>query len=469
MVISTSAGYTFTLRVELQNVAGTLGRLTSAIGRAGADIDAVDLVEKTRRTVVRDISVLCRDERHGEEVVRAARRVHGVTVRSVTDRTFALHHGGKIAVTPRFPVSGRDELSMAYTPGVGRVARAIADAPERAWELTIKGNAVAILSDGSAVLGLGDVGPLAALPVMEGKAMLFKEFAGIDAYPICVRTRNPDELFAVGEAIEPGFGGINLEDVAAPGCFQVERRLQERLDIPVFHDDQHGTATVVLAALLNACLVVDRPLASLRVVLLGVGAAGIAITRILLRAGVGDLVAVDRPGILHPGLAGLDQERRWVAEHSNRDRLTGGLQEALRGADALVGVSGPRLLRPEWVATMRQDAILFALANPVPEIMPEEVPGNVRIVATGRSDYPNQINNALVFPGFFRGLLDSRARAVTDEMKLAAAHAIAGVVAADQPSEEYVVPSIFDRRVVPAVAAAVGGAAEAAGVTRGAG
>jgi malate dehydrogenase (oxaloacetate-decarboxylating) len=469
MVISTSAGYTFTLRVELQNVAGTLGRLTSAIGRAGADIDAVDLVEKTRRTVVRDISVLCRDERHGEEVVGAARRVHGVTVRSVTDRTFALHHGGKIAVTPRFPVSGRDELSMAYTPGVGRVARAIADAPERAWELTIKGNAVAILSDGSAVLGLGDVGPLAALPVMEGKAMLFKEFAGIDAYPICVRTRNPDELVAVGEAIEPGFGGINLEDVAAPGCFQVERRLQERLDIPVFHDDQHGTATVVLAALLNACLVVDRPLASLRVVLLGVGAAGIAITRILLRAGVGDLVAVDRPGILHPGLAGLDQERRWVAEHSNRDRLTGGLQEALRGADALVGVSGPRLLRPEWVATMRQDAILFALANPVPEIMPEEVPGNVRIVATGRSDYPNQINNALVFPGFFRGLLDSRARAVTDEMKLAAAHAIAGVVAADQPSEEYVVPSIFDRRVVPAVAAAVGGAAEAAGVTRGAG
>jgi malate dehydrogenase (oxaloacetate-decarboxylating) len=469
MVISTSAGYTFTLRVELQNVAGTLGRLTSAIGRAGADIDAVDLVEKTRRTVVRDISVLCRDERHGEEVVRAARRVHGVTVRSVTDRTFALHHGGKIAVTPRFPVSGRDELSMAYTPGVGRVARAIADAPERAWELTIKGNAVAILSDGSAVLGLGDVGPLAALPVMEGKAMLFKEFAGIDAYPICVRTRNPDELVAVGEAIEPGFGGINLEDVAAPGCFQVERRLQERLDIPVFHDDQHGTATVVLAALLNACLVVDRPLASLRVVLLGVGAAGIAITRILLRAGVGDLVAVDRPGILHPGLAGLDQERRWVAEHSNRDRLTGGLQEALRGADVLIGVSGPRLLRPEWVATMRQDAILFALANPVPEIMPEEVPGNVRIVATGRSDYPNQINNALVFPGFFRGLLDSRARAVTDEMKLAAAHAIAGVVAADQPSEEYVVPSIFDRRVVPAVAAAVGGAAEAAGVTRGAG
>jgi len=469
MVISTSAGYTFTLRVELQNVAGTLGRLTSAIGRAGADIDAVDLVEKTRRTVVRDISVLCRDERHGEEVVRAARRAHGVTVRSVTDRTFALHHGGKIAVTPRFPVSGRDELSMAYTPGVGRVSRAIADAPERAWELTIKGNAVAILSDGSAVLGLGDVGPLAALPVMEGKAMLFKEFAGIDAYPICVRTRNPDELVAVGEAIEPGFGGINLEDIAAPGCFQVERRLQERLDIPVFHDDQHGTATVVLAALLNACLVVDRPLASLRVVLLGVGAAGIAITRILLRAGVGDLVAVDRPGILHPGLAGLDQERRWVAEHSNRDRLTGGLQEALRGADALVGVSGPRLLRPEWVATMRQDAILFALANPVPEIMPEEVPGNVRIVATGRSDYPNQINNALVFPGFFRGLLDSRARAVTDEMKLAAAHAIAGVVAADQPSEEYVVPSIFDRRVVPAVAAAVGGAAEAAGVTRGAG
>jgi malate dehydrogenase (oxaloacetate-decarboxylating) len=373
---------------------------------------------------------------------------------SSTDRALALHQGGKIEVTPKFSLDDRDHLSMAYTPGVGAICEAIAEEPQRGWDLTIKRNAVAILTDGSAVLGLGDVGPLAALPVMEGKAMLFKQFAGIDAYPICARTSSLDELVALGEMLEPGFGGINIEDVAAPGCFELERRLQAKLDIPVFHDDQHGTATVVLAALLNTCRVLGRGLGELRVVLLGVGAAGVATTRLLLAAGVGDLIAVDRPGILHSDLAWLDPDRRWVAEHTNAERRAGSLEDALRGADVLIGVSGPRLVRPEWLRKMRRDAVVFALANPVPEVMPEEVPDNVRVVATGRSDYPNQINNALVFPGFFRGLLDARARTATMAMKLAAAHAIADVVA-EEACERYLVPSILDHRVAPAVAGAV--------------
>jgi malate dehydrogenase (oxaloacetate-decarboxylating) len=457
-----SAGYTLTLRTELDATPGTLGRLTSAIGEAGGDVGALDVIAKTSTVVVRDISIACRDEAHGQTVVQAAGRVPGVIVESVTDRTFALHAGGKIEITPRFPLDGRDELSMAYTPGVGRISSAIAEEPERGWDLTIKRNSVAVLTDGSAVLGLGDIGPLAALPVMEGKAMLFKQLAGIDAYPVCARTSSPgsvDELVALGEMIEPGFGGINLEDIRAPGCFEVERRLQARVDVPVFHDDQHGTATVVLAALINAARVVGRRLEDLHVVLLGVGAAGVAIARILVDAGITELLAVDRPGILHPGLRALDPERRWVAEHTNPERRTGNLEDALRGADVLVGVSGPGLVRPEWVKAMHHDAVLFALANPVPEIMPEAVPDNVRVVATGRSDYSNQINNALVFPGFFRGLLDARARAVRPEMKVEAARAIADVITEDGVTEDYVVPSVFDRRVVPAVAAAVRAAA----------
>jgi malate dehydrogenase (oxaloacetate-decarboxylating) len=461
-IATPSAAYTLTLRVELTSSPGTLGRLTTTLGDAGANIGAVDVVSRTRHMIVRDVQVFCRGESHGEDVVRAARQVPGVAIRSVTDRTFALHQRGKIEVTPRFALDAREELSIAYTPGVARISSAIAERPERVWDLTIKGNSVAVLTDGSAVLGLGDLGPQAALPVMEGKAMLFKQFAGIDAYPICADARGVDEIVRLGAIIAPGFGGINLEDIAAPRCFEIERRMQDLVDIPVFHDDQHGTATVVLAALINSARVVGRRLEDLRVVVLGVGAAGVAITRILLDAGVHDLIAVDRNGVLHPRMADLDPERRWVAEHTNPERLTGDVEAALRGADVFIGVSGPNLVRPDWVRTMSDSAIVFAMANPSPEIMPEAIPDNVRVIGTGRSDRPNQINNTLVFPGFFRGLLDARAHTVHPDMRVAAARALADVVAQDGPTEEYVVPSVFDPRVVPAVAAAVRAVAAAA-------
>ncbi|MCA1831077.1 MAG: NAD-dependent malic enzyme [Actinobacteria bacterium] len=461
--LTPSAGYTLTLRVNLENIPGTLGRLTTAIGRAGGDLGAVDLVEHRGKVVVRDLTVKCRDEGHGQAIVRAAQEVRGVEVRQVTDRTFAIHAGGKIAIAPKFPLKTRDDLSMAYTPGVGRISRAIADSPERVWDLTIKGNSVAVLTDGTAVLGLGDIGPEAAMPVMEGKAMLFKEFADIDAYPVCVRTSTPDELVAVAKAIAPGFGGINLEDVAAPECFEVEERLRAELDIPVFHDDQHGTAVVTAAALMNAARVVGRALEDMRVVFLGMGAAGIATAKLLLHLGVGDVVGCDRNGIVHPGRTDLNPQKRWIAANTDREGITGSISDALRGADVFIGVSGPGLVKPEWVRGMSADALVFALANPVPEIMPEELPANVRIAATGRSDYPNQINNVLVFPGFFRGLLDTRATGVDIEMEVAAARALAAVVGEDELDEENIVPSVFDRRVMPAIAGAVGDAAVRSG------
>ncbi len=465
--ITPSAGYTLTLRVNIENIPGSLGRLTSAIGNAGGDIGAVDLVEHRGKVMVRDITVKCRDEAHGQTIVRAAGRVAGIEVRQVSDRTFDIHAAGKISVTPRFPLKTRDDLSMAYTPGVGRISRAIADEPDRVWELTIKQNSVAVLTDGTAVLGLGDVGPEAAMPVMEGKAMLFKEFADIDAYPICARVGSPEELVAVAKAISPGFGGINLEDIAAPACFAVEEQLRAELDIPVFHDDQHGTAVVVLGALLNAAHVVGRRLEDMTVVFLGMGAAGVACSKLLLHVGIGDVIGCDRNGIVHTGrIENMNDQKRWIAEHTNRDGRTGGLDDALRGADVFVGVSGPNLVKPDWLGAMASDAIVFALANPVPEIMPEEVPANVRIVATGRSDYPNQINNVLVFPGFFRGLLDSRASGVTIEMEEAAARALAAVVAEGELSEEYIVPSVFDRRVVDATATAVQKTAADQGLAR---
>jgi malate dehydrogenase (oxaloacetate-decarboxylating) len=353
---------------------------------------------------------------------------------------------------------------MAYTPGVGRVCTAISEDSELVWDYTIKSNSVAVLTDGTAILGLGDLGPEAAMPVMEGKAMLFKQLANVDAYPICVATSGVEELVAVGKAIAPGFGGINLEDVAAPVCFEVERRLQEELDIPVFHDDQHGTAIVSLAALYGACDVVGKRLEDLNVVFLGMGAAGVACIKLWQHAGVGHFIGVDRNGIVHPDRTDLNEQKRSIAETSNPQGRRGGLEEALVGADVFVGVSGPGLVKPEWVAGMAKDAIVFAMANPIPEIMPEEMPDNVAVVATGRSDYANQINNVLVFPGLFRGLLDGRARSVDMSMKVAAARAIADIVAVDGASSEYIVPSIFDARVVPAVARAVQKAAASAGL-----
>ena len=468
--VAPSAGYTLSIRVTVRNTPGRLGALTTAIGHAGGDIGAVDLVEHRGDAVVRDISVKCRDDAHGREIVEAMRGVDGIEVDGVTDRTFDLHHGGKIAVVPKFPVKTRDDLSMAYTPGVARVSNAIAADPERVWDLTIKGNSVAVLTDGSAVLGLGNIGPEAAMPVMEGKAMLFKEFGGVDAYPICVRGGGGDwharaeRIIEVARAIAPGFGGINLEDIAAPVCFEVEGRLAAELDIPVFHDDQHGTAIVVLAALMNACRVVGKPLGEVRIAVMGVGAAGVACIKLLQSVGVGDVIGVDREGILSPGRTeNMNPWKRWVAKHTNVRRLSGGIDEALSGADVFIGVSGPGLIRTEQLATMADDAMIFALSNPTPEIMPEEVPPNVHVIATGRSDYPNQINNVLAFPGVFRGLLDSRARKVTDAMKVGAAEAIAGVVAGAELSEEYIVPSVFDRRVAPLVAAAVRSEVESSG------
>jgi len=464
VMIRPSAGNTLTLRVSLQRVPGTLGKLTSALGAAGALLDTIDIIEQPGDVIVRQIQVETRGEEHGQQVVEAARSVPGVELLSVTDRVFDRHRGGKIEVTSRFPVLTRDDLSMAYTPGVGRVCSAIAEQSDLVWDYTIKSNSVAVLTDGTAVLGLGDIGPEAAMPVMEGKAMLFKQLANIDAYPICVRTSGVEELVAVGKAIAPGFGGINLEDIAAPVCFEVERRLQEELDIPVFHDDQHGTAIVSLAALYGAAEVVGKPLEDLRVVFLGMGAAGMGCLKLWQHAGVKHFIGVDSRGIVSPDRTDLNEQKRFIAETTNSEGRRGGLEEALVGADVFVGVSGPGLVKPEWVATMAKDAIVFAMANPIPEIMPELMPDNVAVVATGRSDYANQINNVLVFPGLFRGLLDSRARSVNMSMKVAAARAIADIVTENGVSSDFIVPSIFDARVVPAVAQAVQKAAAAAGL-----
>jgi malate dehydrogenase (oxaloacetate-decarboxylating) len=369
-------------------------------------------------------------------------------------------------VTPKTPVRTRDDLSMAYTPGVARVCLAIAEAPERAWSLTIKRNTVAVVSDGTAVLGLGDIGPEAAMPVMEGKAMLFKEFGGVDAFPLCLATKDVDEIVRTVKAVAPGFGGINLEDISAPRCFEIERRLREELDIPVFHDDQHGTAVVVLAAFLNALRVVDKRPEDVSVVIVGAGAAGIACTKILLAAGVRQIVGVDRTGAIHRGREGLDESKRWYAENTNSAGFKGTADEALRGADVFIGLSGPGAVSVDAVLGMADDAIVFAMANPTPEVPPEAIAGHVAVIATGRSDYPNQINNVLAFPGIFRGALDVRASEINEAMKLAAGQALASVVGPDELSAEYVIPSVFNRDVGTTVAEAVAQAAIDTGVAR---
>jgi malate dehydrogenase (oxaloacetate-decarboxylating) len=461
-----SASYSFTMRLHLPQQGGAFAGVAHAIADSEALLGAIDLVRVESHEVVRDVTVACVDARHAEAVVRAVRELDGVRVDSVSDRTFLMHKGGKIEVHAKLPVKTRDDLSMAYTPGVGRVSMAIHDDPAKAWALTIKSNTVAVVSDGTAVLGLGDIGPAAAMPVMEGKAMLFKEFAGVDAFPLCLDTKHVDEIVAVVKALAPTFGGINLEDIAAPRCFEIERRLRAELDIPVFHDDQHGTAIVVLAALLNALRIVGKRPEDVTVVVVGAGAAGLACTDIMLAQGVSDVVVCNRGGALFAGAERLDAEREALAERTNRHGRRGTPDEVLAGADVLLGLSGPGAVSPAGVRGMASDAIVFAMANPVPEVHPEEIRDDVAIMATGRSDYPNQINNVLAFPGVFKGALDVRARTIDEEMKLAAAHAIARVIPDQELHADYIVPSVFNRHVAESVAEAVAKAAVASGVAR---
>jgi malate dehydrogenase (oxaloacetate-decarboxylating) len=462
-----SVSYSFVMRLTYPNRIGMFARLTQTIGRLRGDLGAVDIVNPDSKRMTRDITVRARDHEHMESIVQAIRKLKEVTVANVSDQVFLLHLGGKISIQNKVQLTTRDTLSMAYTPGVARVCSAIAQQHDKAWQLTIKGNSVAVISDGSAVLGLGNIGPEAAMPVMEGKAMLFKEFAGIDAYPICLRTQVTDEIINTAANLSVGFGGINLEDISAPRCFEIEQCLQERLDIPVFHDDQHGTAVVVLAALLNASRLAGRQLAALRIVILGAGAAGTAIAVMLRQAGVKDIVVCDRRGILNGRTrTDLNEAKTQLAAATNPRGLSGAVEDALRKADVLIGVSGPGLISAKSLRRMAARPIVFALANPVPEIMPEEAAAKAWIVATGRSDYPNQINNVLAFPGIFRGALDVRARRINEAMKLAAAHAIAGCIVRRELSPEYIVPSVFNRQVVQRVAAAVTQAAIRTGVAR---
>jgi len=462
-----TASHSLTIRLEIQNQPGMLGKVTSAIGKAGGDIGAIDLVEVRKKTIIRDLTFKASDERHGQQVVERLKAIGGVKVVHVSDRTFLMHLGGKIEIKGKIPVKTRDDLSMAYTPGVARVCMAIHHDPEKAYTLTVKQNSVAVVTDGTAVLGLGDIGPNGAQPVMEGKALIFKEFAGVDAWPLCLATKDVDEIVTIVKAISPAFGGINLEDISAPRCFEIEERLQKALDIPVFHDDQHGTAVVVLAALINALKVVKKRLPDVRIVITGAGASGIATAKLLMKEGAKHIVGCDRAGAIYAGRTeNMNSMKEWFAKHTNPRKVRGTAGEALVDADVFIGLSGPGVVSLKDVKAMNRDAIVFAMANPVPEIQPEEAGPFVRVMATGRSDYPNQINNSCCFPGFFRGMLDVRAKRVNDQMKLAAAHALAAIVAKSELSDEYITPSMFDARVVPAVAAAVAEAAIKTGVAR---
>jgi malate dehydrogenase (oxaloacetate-decarboxylating) len=467
------AQYSVTIRVELDARQEPLGKLTAAIADAGGSLQGVDLVPGAggEGKRVREFTIDARDQEHWEQILRGIGSTRGAKVLEYIDRTLQMHRGGKIEQHNKYPLKTRDDLSMAYTPGVARVCQEIHADRSKAFEYTIKRNTVAVVSDGSAVLGLGDIGPEAAMPVMEGKAMLFKEFANVDAFPICLATQDPEEIIQTVKLMAPTFGGINLEDISAPRCFEIEDRLRDEIDIPVFHDDQHGTAVVVMAALFNALKITGKPIEDLRVLVVGLGAAGVAVTKMMLASGVTDIIGCDRQGAVsteRPDYAsgGMSGIKRWYAEISNPQKLAGAPADVIEGCDLFIGLSGPGVIEAEDLKKMNDDAIVFAMANPNPEVMPEAAEPYVRIMATGRSDYPNQINNVLCFPGIFRGALDARAPQITEEMKLAAAKGIAEVVDEEDLSEDYIIPSVFNRDVAPAVAKAVIEEAQQAGVAR---
>ncbi len=466
MVTLPTAAFSITLDCQLDNVPGALGRLCTAIGSAGGNIGALDGFDVRGPVLRRNLVVHCRDEAHQLHVVKTVQETNGVTLVGWWDRTFRMHEAGKIFTASSAPVNDREDLSMAYTPGVARICTAIEKDKSLSHRYTIRKNTVAIVSNGTAVLGLGDIGPEAAMPVMEGKALLFKEFGGVDGFPVCINARTPDEVVEFVQRIAPTFGGINLEDIKAPECFEIEQRLRDTLDIPVFHDDQHGTAVVTLAALWNAAKVTGKKMEDLSVVIVGIGAAGVAIGKILLDAGVGEIVGCDREGSMYSGRSGMNSAKEWFANNTNPSRKMGVVSDVMRGADVFIGVSGPDVITVNDVRSMAKDPIVFAMANPNPEIRPEEIDGLAAVVATGRSDYPNQINNVLAFPGIFRGALDAQATQITEGMKLAAAIAIAESVSAAELSAQFIVPSVFDRSVVQRVAPAVAAAAIADGVIR---
>lgn len=445
--MGTQTSRSIILRLEMDKHPALFGQLASTISNAEGDVMAIDVIHQGKETTIRDITVTVRDASHSERIVKAIKHLNGVKLVNVSDRTFLMHIGGKLEIKPKSPIKNRDDLSHVYTPGVARVCMAIREEKKKAFSLTMKRNTVAVVTDGTAVLGLGDIGAHAAMPVMEGKAMLFKQFANIDAIPICLDTKDTDEIVRIIKAISPGFGGINLEDISSPRCFEIEERLKQALDIPVFHDDQHGTAVVLLAGLLNALKIVDKQIDEIKVVVTGIGAAGVACTKILLSAGVKNIICVDREGAL-VGTTSYDNPMwNWCAERTNPEGVSGSLSDVIEGADVFIGMSGPDVLKIDDVKRMADDPIVFALANPTPEIDPEEAAPFVRVMATGRSDFPNQINNVLCFPGIFRGALDCRATTINERMKLAAAEAIASIVTENELNEHYIIPSVFNEHV----------------------
>ena len=468
MAVTPSAQHSITLRVEMESgMPDLFATLANAIGDVGGDIGAVDVVASTYHSTIRELIVNASDQEQASCIVAAAEAIEGVQVLDSDDRTFRMHRGGKIEMEARMSLETRNDLSMAYMPGVARVCRAIAEDRDKAFDLTLKRNMVAVVTNGTAVLGLGDIGAAAGMPVMEGKSMLFKEFGGVDSYPICIDSKDADEIIATTAAIAPAFGGINLEDIAAPVCFEVEDRLKEMLDIPVFHDDQHGTAIVVLAALLNALKLTGDRIEDLKVVCNGIGASGVACSKILMNAGVTNIIGCDTRGAIYKGRTeNMNFMKEWYAENTNPEGIQGTLTEAIEGANLFLGLSGPGTFSVDQLKSMAPNPIVFAMANPVPEIMPEEAAPYVSVMATGRSDYPNQINNVLAFPGIFRGALDCRATDITEGMKVAAAEAIADVISEDELNPDYIIPSVFNRSVAPAVAQRVVEVAQREGVAR---